>query len=315
MSNLPTSSSGEGIQKAISVGLIGATVWGGIKLFNAFAPDLIWFLENVWRIVIFGTPLLFAALYIISNPFMIWSMYKGLSAKLTSFIIKMDPLSVMDRYVEFLQEKLENLNKTIVVLTGKQIKINRALDDLQKQVEHNKRLGLTALQQGKNEDASLYGVKMQSLQESIQVLHPIALQIDNSVSFLTSLSANWGRSIEQLAFQIDVKKKQFETVKETMGGLKNAEEFINGGTEAGKVYGESLKALEESVTQKMGYIQEFDRKSAPILKKIELEKSAANLEGLQQLQAILKNDQLKLQIPVEQKAAPIKINSTNKFDL
>jgi hypothetical protein len=314
MSNLPTSGSGEGIQKAISVGLIGATIWGGIKLFNSFAPDLIWFLENVWRIVIFGTPLLFLTLYVISNPFMIWNIYKGLSAKLTAFIIKMDPLSVMDRYVEFLQEKKQNLDNTVVILRGKQTKINRALADLEKQVEQNKRLGITALNQNDEATASLYGVKMKSLQDSIQVLQPIALQIDASVAFLSSLAANWGRSIEQLVFQIDIKRQEFETVRDTMGGLKNAEEYINGGTEAGKRYGESLKALEESVTQKMGYIQEFDRKSAPILKKIEMEKTAASVEGLEQLQAIMRNDQLKLTIPTT-KTETIKIQSNNKFDL
>lgn len=61
-----------------------------------------------------------------------------------------------------------------------------------------------------------------------------------------------------------------------------------------RIYGQSLKALEESVTQKIGYIEEFERRSKGLMSSINIEKKAIQDEGLKELEKYMKDGNLVL---------------------
>ena len=304
-------------QKILTWGLMIGTGFGAIKLFNAIAPDIIWFLENVWAIVAFGTPLALIGGYILLNPKFVWGIFKTLSAKLTAFIIKMDPLSVMDRYVENLTEKLASLNNTIVILNGKKEKLDRQIASLNNEVQKYADLGKSALKQGNEMQARLYGQNMVSLQGSIKLLTPLSHRVDKNLLLLTSLAENWDMSIRSLKMEIKNKRAEYEIISQTFSGLKSAEDFLGSDSEEARIYGQSLVALEESVTQKYGYISEFERKSKPIMEQMAIEKGAVGEEGLRQLEAMIKGSDLYL--PSFDEAIPVKINvqkqKINKFNI
>lgn len=314
---LPSNNGGKA-QSILSYVILGLLGFGTIKVLNSHVfPDLIWFLENLWMTALLGGGFAVTAYTIISNRTAFWMLYQTLISKLIAFFVKMDPLSVMDRYVEFLEQKLTNLNETINVLQGKNIKISRKIAELDSKMNEAINYGKAAITQQDQEQAGVYGSRLQNLRQSKEALLPIAQQLESSLIFLNRLSKNWGTSIVKLKDEIDIKREHFETVKATMGGLESAQEYINGGTEAGKLYGMSLKALEESLTQKMGYILEFEKKAAPMMKQIALEETANTQEGLRQLEAMFDN---KLLLPTEfsqKQTVPVKVSvkTENKFNL
>jgi hypothetical protein len=126
------------------------------------------------------------------------------------------------------------------------------------------------------------------------MLEPMQQRADKSLKFLNSLAENWKFGIEKLEYQIAGKRAEYEIIKETTKGLKSAEDFINSDNEAAKLYGMSVKALEESVTQQIGYIDEFEKKSKGIMDNIAIEKQSIKDEGLAVLEEYMNNDNLKL---------------------
>lgn len=295
MTNLPNIQKLNGTQKLIALVMLGAVAFGGIVVFNKYvAPHLIDFTKNVWMLIALGAPLTFLTLYVISNPFVVWSFFKGLMWKLTKWAVKQDPLSIMDRYVEYLEKKLRNLGSTITILSGKKSKLDRNVNELQGKIEDNLRLGNAAKMQNKSNEASVYGVRVQTDKSSLRTLMPLQQRADKSLEFLKALSENWQFSIEKLKYQIQGKRTEYEIIKETTKGLKNAEDMINSDNEAAKIYGLSLKELEESVTQKIGYIEEFERKSKGIMSSIGIEKQAMMDEGLAELEKYMSGGELLL---------------------
>jgi chromosome segregation ATPase len=200
----------------------------------------------------------------------------------------------MDRYVDYLRKKLTGLNATITVLVGKKSKLDRNVASLQEKIEQNAKLGAAAIKQGLQNEASAYGVKVQTDRNTIGLLLPLQMRLNKSLDFLTALSENWKFGIEKLEYQIQGKRTEYEIIKEATKGLKNAEDFINSDNEAARIYGQSLKALEESVTQKIGYIEEFERKSKGLMSSISIEKQSIQDEGLRELEKYMKDGNLVL---------------------
>lgn len=296
MAQLPLGDKTNGFQKALALGILGATVWGGIKLFNYIAPDVITLMKNIYWLIGLGTPLVLVSLYIISNPLVVWGFFKTLSWKLTAFLIKMDPLSVMDRYVDYLKKKLQALYITVNVLQGKKEKLDRRISILDGKIRENVKNGNAALKlEGPESNAaSTFGVKVSTDKGTLKLLHPLQERIGKNLEFLQKLADNWKWGIEKLEYQISAKREEYEMIKETYKGLKTAEDFINSDSEAARNYGESLRALEENVTQKIGYIQEFERKSKDIMAGIDVERQVVKDEGLAALEEAMQDDNLRL---------------------
>lgn len=294
---LPSSDKTNLVQKGLAIIILGAVLYGAVLLLNQVLPPITQLFRNIWMLLLYGVPLLLVGLYIVSNPLLIWGFFKTLSYKLTSFLVKMDPLSVMDRYVEYLKKKLQNLGETITILAGKKVKLDRKIQELNARIKENVSKGKAARKintDSSMQQAALYGVKIGTDTNTLTMLIPIQERADKSLKFLNALSENWKFGIEKLEYQIEGKRAEYEIIKETTKGLKSADALINSDNEAAKLYGMSVKSLEESASQQIGYIEEFEKRSKGIMDNIEIEKQSIKDEGLAVLEQYMNDENLKL---------------------
>lgn len=305
-------------QKALALGLLIATIFGGIWLFNNYlAPFFIDFFVNVWKLVLIGGPLLMIGLYIISNPLIVWGFFKTLSWNFTKFLIKFDPLSVMDRYADLLGKKLVSLQKIKVQLEGRYIKSCRKISELEKLRDDNLKRGRAALTQKDEHAASLAGTRARGADESIRLYKPNNDRMKRSIDFLNLLSQNWETSQIKLREEIARKREEFEVLRDDAKALNQAESFINGDTEEGRIYQESIKALEESVGQKIAYIEDFERRSKDIMAGIKIDNQVQKDEGIKMLEEYMNGGQLMMpqDFNEEVQYATVLSTSAPKFNL
>jgi len=280
------------MEKIIRLAIPAGLIWGGIKLFNAFAPTLIEFFNNFWHIVLVGAPAVFLTLFVLQNPTFLWMGYKTLCRKITSFFIKMDPLSFMDRYVDLLKMKRKGLQASKTSLNANKIQLERDMADLKKNIDEKMRMSKAAKNLGDTEEASHQAGIAMTDKGSYDLYAPILHKMESNLVFLTKLDENWGRSIEKLSHTVEAKRKEFTTLKKMAKALNFAEEFAKGDTEANRIYKESVLALEEKVTQSLAYIEQFETDSKGVMKSIDLEKQMQNDEGLEMLAQYEQNGSL-----------------------
>lgn len=292
------------MQKVFGFVLLGITALAGMWVFNHWiAPNVIWFLRNLWAIILMGTPLTLLALYVISNPIAVWGFFKTLSVKLTKFLVKMDPLSVMDRYIEWLDMKRQSLNGIITILRGKKIELERKVDKHNGIVKDAGSKGAAAIKEKDQNAASIQGTRLSSSRNSLAIYTPLLARLNKQLDFLCSLEENWKFSGQKLQIEVDNKREEYDTIKLVAKGMKTAEEFIGSDNEAVRLYGMGVKALEESVTQKMGYIEDFERRSKDIMSSISIEKRALQDDGLRELENYM--NQGTLLLPTDFSAAAV----------
>lgn len=289
------------IRWIIPIGIVGGIVLG----FNKIAPTLIGFFDNITSLVgsiaaaaIVTIPLVFIVLYVIQNPDFIAMTYKNICRKITSFFIKMDFLSYMDSYIDTLVEKRKNLQLTKTNIEGKKVKLERMIDDLMKVIDDNMRKASAFKKMaGKGEQAALFASMAASDKESVLLYQPIMERMVKNLNFLEKLDENWGISIVKLKHEVKRKRTEYETIREMYKGLSDAEMFANGDNEKARIFQESLAALEESVSQKIAAIDDFEKRSKGVMDGIDMEKQMMNDDGLKLLEQYELNGSLFLDAP------------------
>lgn len=277
------------LEKLFRIAIPAALIWGGIKLFNAVAPSLLEFFDNLWKVALVGVPTAFILLWIISNPTLIWMSYKTLCRKLSSFIIKMDPLSFMDRYVDLLKKNRQELQKTKQSLNADKIELEREIKALKENVDKNMKMAKAALGIGQKDEASHHSNMASTDKKSMELYLPIYKKLESNLEFLSKLDENWGRSIESLSHTVKQKRREYEMLAKMAKALGKASEFAKGDTEASRIYAESVLALEQNVSAKISFIEEFMSNSKGAMKSMDLEKQMMNEEGLSMLDEYMKN--------------------------
>jgi len=278
------------IRYAIPLG-IGAAIFFFWGLIVPFVEQTL--KSTLWTIV-YGAPIALIVLTAFFNPKFFVMTYKNIIHKFISFFIKLDPLSYMDRYVEILQEKLANLNKIKVQLKGRKVETERKLKELNAQVEENLKKGAAAKQLKDLSTASLCGSRAAGAQQSIRLYTPNYERMTKSLEFLDLLADNWGMSIIKLKEEVARKREEYVMLRDQARALNQAEAFLSGDTEEGRIYQESLKALEESVTHKIAYIEDFERRSKDIMAGIKVENQMQHDEGLNMLDSYMRDGKLML---------------------
>lgn len=298
MQMLPSSSNPTGLEKFFRILLPAVTMflilWGGSKIFNFFALDIVEMLKNVWWIVGLGLPLVLISLFVLRNPMFIVMFFNNIAHSITSALIRIDPLSYMDRYVDILLEKLGKVRGTIVNLRGKKTELERTIKEAQDNMKYELKLAEAALKIGKQSQASVHGENAAGYRDSLTLYKDPYDRMVKILVFLEEIAENWDVSIQKLQATIKRKRTEFDSLKAAAAAIDQAEDFVSGNTEQGKIYQESVRALEASVSQKIASIEDFEKRSKGIFDAAKIEKVMNQNEGLEMLKSFMKEGKLNL---------------------
>jgi DNA polymerase III alpha subunit len=169
--------------------------------------------------------------------------------------------------------------------------------ELLKSIDDNMKKASAAKKADKKEQSSLFASMASSDSESIKLYQPILQRMEKNLTFLEKLDENWGISITKLEHEIKRKRTEYETIREMYKGLSAAEMFASEDNEKTRIFKESLDALENSVTQKIAAIDDFEKRSKGVMDGIDIEKQLMQDDGLRLLEEYEENGGLFLDSP------------------
>jgi hypothetical protein len=290
METLSTGTKSPLFEKVLRWGLLGGILYGGMKLVNWITPFI---LESVGNMVALGGVALLVMLFLL-NAKTLYLWYLGFCKKVTGWIIAMDPLSVMNGYLIKLRKKISNIQKTLVYISGKKIELQRLIEEKSKSQQEFTRLALAAKAQGEMNAASLNAMKAQGCKETVDLYTPIYNKYVENVDFLQKLKENWDNTADSLAFNIEIKTEQFNTLKAMFKGLKSIDDLTSSGSADAQAFAMSLKALEADTSQRLAYIDDFENRAKPLLTNMKVEKQAKQNDAMAFLEEASKDQNLLL---------------------
>lgn len=264
----------------------GVLIVGVLALFHFLLPPLVVIMKNLILTGVLGAVIVFAVL----NRNNIWMLFKQLSWNITKNLISGDKLGYMYRYHDYLLNKIGELDGSIKKIGAIRVQIQRKVKELQDSLKTYLAQEEAARKQNKPQTiirtiANKVKIDNDLLANYVPRLEAIIKQ----EKYLIELHDNWEADAGDLKYTLDAKKDEYNTLKELNKAAGTAGEFLKGSSEEYKIYQESLRQIEDSVTQYTANLQNFERKAQPILMTASMERVASEDEGLRLIEEYRKN--------------------------
>lgn len=311
------------------VGVVGFLLW-------KFLPFIIGLFQNLLHAIILGI-VIFAIVYVLVDPRtrnLLFFMYKSVMKKVTGIFIEIDPIGIIENYVDTLKDNLAKINKQISNLRGKIEMLTREIKQNARKMEENFKMVQAAKKSGNKKYAMNAKLALKSsgrLDKSNITLKELLVKLEGLYRILNKTHDAAQFLIADIEDEVHVKKQERKAVLAGHSAIKSAMKIINPSDDKKALFDQALEFMAEDIGNKVGDIEHFMEISEDFMNGVDLQNGVFEEEGLALLEqweesdsALLGKDKKKilaqakddrqvldLDRPVEKVAVA---NRTNQFE-
>lgn len=293
----------EGIPGAII--LIG--IVGGIGyLLMKWMPTLIQLAENVLYLGAMCA-VLFGALYLALDTrvrTLVWYFYKSMIRKVTGVFIQLDPVAIIEGFLEDLRDKMNKMEEQIGSLKGQIRKIKQKIDDKNSKVEYYYSMSEAALRMGDEATRNLNLRKAEREKDASKKFEILRDKTEKLYIVLDKMKRYSGIMVDDIAHEIEIKKEEREIIRTSHSVMKSAVNIINGNSDRKVLFDQAMEFIVDDIGMRIGEMERFMDVSADFMNNMDLENAMHEEKGLKALEEWVnkvdeKFDATKYQSPVK----------------
>lgn len=248
-------------------------------------------LEATWKAIALGVTLALVTWVVTSKDLhrVFWVYQQQLMRKLTSFIVELDPIAIMESYVRTLKKNDEEISSGIADLRGQRTKlenrISRTADDLLKSqrmaVEAQKRA--VKGQAGMKSEFLLQSRKAGRLEKSGVTYQGLLARIKAHISLMEKVQEAARFMIADIEDTVIVEKDKREMIHASFKAMKGARRILASNDQR-ELYDMALEANARDYESKLGEIEQFMEDSKHFINTMDLENGVYEAEALSKLE-------------------------------
>ncbi len=233
-----------------AAGVVGAA---GYLLYKIL-PFINVILENTIYSIALITVLV-GMIYMIVDPkvrTLVSYMYQSIMRWITGVFVQIDPIGILENYIDDLKKSLRKMNQQIGNLRGQMQKLATIIQDNQRQINQNLQIAdaakrndkqaimvLKSRAAGRLQDSNL---RLEDLYKKMEVLHRVLVKMYEN-SEIMSLD---------LEDQVKVKKQERAAIQASHSAMSSAMSILNGNPDKKRMFDMALEAVNDDVSQKIG---------------------------------------------------------------
>ncbi len=228
-----------------------------------------------------------AILYMVLDPKMralVGYGYKSVMRWITGIFVQIDPIGILQSYVDDLKTNLRKMNKQIGILRGQMHKLKETINNNQKQIKTNLSLASRAKDSDKRAQMVLKSRKAGRLKESNVRLEDLYKKMEVLYRVLNRMHENSEIMLEDVVDQVEVKKQERSAIRASHSAMKSARNIISGNNDKRVMFDMALEAVADDVSQKIGEMERFMDMSSNFMDSIDLQNGVFEEEGLSMLE-------------------------------
>jgi len=273
----------EGVTGTIfAVGLAAAVGYGLFLIIPMLVAGLFSILQLALLLMALG-----ALIYMVLDPKMralVSYGYKSVMRWITGIFVQIDPIGILQSYVDDLKSNLRKMNKQIGILRGQMHKLKETINTNQKQIKTNLNLASRAKQTDKRAQMVLKSRKAGRLKESNVRLEDLYKKMEVLYRVLTRMHENSEIMLEDVVDQVEVKKQERNAIRASHSAMQSARNIIAGNNDKRVMFDMALEAVADDVSQKIGEMERFMDMSSNFMDSIDLQNGVFEEEGLSMLE-------------------------------
>ena len=255
-------------QKVLAGGLMAGALYYVL-------PVLISLMINVLWAIAICIPIVFLAY----NYQMIWLWFKNVSWYMTKWLIGLDVLSYMDRYVEWVtnKEKVILAAKTTLIANVESVKGDIAERELS--YADNVRKADVADRHGNAVQCDILTSNAMDDKEYIQSLSPMLEEGQKQVAYISELAETFGANRQKLEYKVKAQKSKYNSLKTMSRGMGAASEVIAGSGAEAAIWKETQNQLVGQMNQFTANIRTFEDTLKPAIESGRFDRQLRKEEG------------------------------------
>jgi len=233
-----------------------------------------------------------AMLYIIFNKKtrnLIWYMYKGVMRWITKLFVQIDPIKILENYVEYLKKNMRQMNLHISKLKGQISQLKTTMVKNNREMEHSLKLAEQAKKQEKTELITLNTRQYGRLKESNERYEVLLKKMNVLYKVLTKIHVNSGYLIQDTENDVRMRKQELKAIKTSHSAMKRAMNIIQGDPDKRQIFDMATETVVEEIHTKIGEMERFIELSGTVIDSIDLQNGIYEQEGLELLEKLEKD--------------------------
>lgn len=266
---------------------VGVLILGGIAYAGfLFLPFIIGLLQNtITAIALFAV--LAVVVYILVDPKfrnLLFYMYKSIMRFITGIFIQIDPIGIIESYMDDLKDNLKKMGRQINNLRGQMRKLKTDMDKNKKMMENNMLLANRAKDKGKEKIMVLKVRKAGRLRDSNLKLNDLYKRMELLYKALTKMYENSEILLEDIQDEVAVKKREREAIRASHSAMQSAMNIISGNKDQRMMFDQAMESIADDIGNKVGEMERFMEMSEGFMESIDLQNGVFEEKGLEMLE-------------------------------
>ncbi len=267
--------------------LFGAAILGGLGYaLYAFLPIILGMVGNIVSLAaLLGV--LAVMVYVVVDPKMrnlIWYIYKSIMRFITGVFVEIDPIGIIESYIDDLKGNLKKMGKQISLLRGQMRKLKAEMDKNKQMVEKNLRLASRAKEKGKQSQSILKVRKAGRLQDSNLKLGDLYKKMEVMYRVLCKMYETSEILLEDVQDEVSVKKREREAIRASHSAMKSARNIISGNADRRALFDQAMEGIADDIGEKVGEMERFMEISENFMDSVDLQNGVYEEKGLEMLE-------------------------------
>jgi len=217
-----------------------------------------------------------------------WYMYKSFMRWVTGIFVQIDPIKILETYIEYLYKNLQQMNVHIAKLKGQVAKLRTVIQKNKKEMEQNLKM---AEQAKKKKDMELVAINTRQygrLKESNERYGALLGKMELLYKVLAKIHKNSGYLIKDTENEVRMRKQEYKAIKAGHNAMKRAMSIIQGDPDKKMMFDMATEAVVEDVHNKIGEMERFIEISGSFIDSVDLQNGIYEQEGLELLEKMEK---------------------------
>jgi len=272
----------EGIPGAILLaGVVGFLGYGLYQIL----PNLIEMAQNIYYLAA-----LCGGLFVISYLLfdkrvrtLIWYFYKSMIRKATGLFIQLDPIAIIEGYLEDLNDKMRTMENQIGSLKGQIRKIKMKIDKRNEKINYFMGLANAARNKGDKAQTSLNVRKAEREKKAMKSFTVLKTKTEKLYKVLDKMKRYSAIMADDIAHEVEIRKEEREVIRTSHGVMKSAVNIINGNSDKKLIFDQAMEYIIDDIGMRIGEMERFMDVSSDFMNNVDLENAMFEEQGLKAL--------------------------------
>ncbi|MEM6964359.1 MAG: hypothetical protein AAF573_06310, partial [Bacteroidota bacterium] len=219
---------------------------------------------------------------------------KSVMRKVTGIFVNIDPIGVLESYVDDLKDNLRKMSQQIGGLKGQMRKLQTIMQTNEKEIGNNLKLASLAKERGKEKQMILSSRKAARLQEVNKKYAALYSKMEVLYRILTKMYQNSEILLEDTKDNVALKKQERKAIRASHSAMKSAMSVISGDPDKRAMFDMAMEKVADDVASKVGEMERFMEMSSNFMDSVDLQNGVFEEEGMKMLEEYEKRSNLLL---------------------